>query len=269
MKDHSGKEKSLDHAIALEREAYEFRSQQNIEKAFESYDKAASLYRDAGEHLKSAMCYASAATCWNIRTGWQPLRNAATRHHFAAEEAIKAKSYDYARSLFREAALLYEREGDGENYSACFMGAQRADGNYSREIFLYGRSGQMPGGFLEIQWKDRLAALGRWIFNILSRLVWGYGERPSRALLTGGFVILLSAFFYDISNLILVHGISQPINYLEAVYFSVITFATVGYGDFLPTGWARIISVLEGLSGIFFAPLFLVALTRRYLRMSR
>ena len=77
-------EETLEQAIALERQAHEFRSQQKIEEAFNLLDKAASLYRQAGEHLKSALCYASAATCWNIHTGWQPLRNAATRNELAA-----------------------------------------------------------------------------------------------------------------------------------------------------------------------------------------
>ena len=74
----------LEQAIALEREAYQFRAEQKIQQAFETYDKAATFYRDAGEHLKAALCFASAATCWNIHTGFQPLRNASTRTHLAA-----------------------------------------------------------------------------------------------------------------------------------------------------------------------------------------
>ncbi len=269
MQDPSKKEHSLKQAISLEREAYDLRSQQQIEKAFEAYDKAASFYQEAGEHLKSAMCYASAASCWNIHTGWQPLKNAATRNHFAAQEAMKSKSYDYARSLFREAAILYEREGDGENYSACFMGTQRADANYAWEIFLRGKSDEARAGLLEVKWKDRVAALGRWLFNTLSRLIWGYGERPLRTLLFAAGVILVSAFFYDVSGRVLSHGVLKPVSYFDSLYFSIVTFATVGYGDYLPVGWVRLVSVLEGLSGIFLAPLFLVALTRRYLRMYR
>lgn len=260
-------EEILARAISGERKAHELRSQEKIEEAFNAYDEAASLYANVKEHLKSAMCYASAASCWNIRTGWQPLRNAATRNELAAEEAMKAKHYDYARSLFREAALLYEKEGDSEHYSVCFYESQIADAKKSWAIFT--QKSEEARSTQEALWKDRLVAFARFALNIFGRVTWGYGERPFQTFALAAFIIVGSAFLYSVSDQILVEGVARSVSFWEALYLSVITYTTVGFGDYLPLGWTRIVAVHEGLAGIFLTPLFLIGLTRRYLRMYR
>lgn len=264
---------NLEHAMRLEREAHELRAQQKIEEAFEAYDRAAALYRDNGEHLKAALCFASAATAWNIRVGWQPLHQSATRTYWAAREAMKAGNYDYARSLFRDAAHLYEKEGDAENYSLCFVESQHANRKRAWELFLNARDERLfEASSWHVGWKDRFLAFFNWLFSVASSLIWGYGERPFRATASALFVIMVCAAAYYLSSFsghVLAEGAVRPVQFGEALYMSVITFSTVGYGDYLPLGWARIFSSVEALSGIILAPLFLVALTRRFLRMYR
>lgn len=61
-------------------------------------------------------------------------------------------------------------------------------------------------------------------------------------------------------------GTTNPISsYFDALYFSGLTFTTIGYGDILPLHWMRGFAVLEGLFGIALAGAFLVSLTRRYI----
>jgi tetratricopeptide (TPR) repeat protein len=255
----------LEQALALEKEAYALRLEQRVDLAFEAYDKAASLYRKLEEHLKAAVCFASAATCWNIHTGEQPLRNAATRNHEAAKEAMLAKNYDYARSLFREAAALYEKEGDFENYSQCFIRWHQADAMRAWEIVTHGLSREGAKYSL----KDRALAFLQWFFNGWNSILWGYGERPFRIILAAIAVIFVCAFIYAGTDLVVWSGIRKPIHFFEAIYFSVITFTTVGYGDYVPIGWARLVAMFEVFSGVFLVPLFVVGLTRRYLRIYR
>jgi tetratricopeptide (TPR) repeat protein len=260
----------LEQATSLERRAHELRSKGKTEEAFVLFDEAASFYRTAGESLKAALCFASAATCWNIHTGWQPLHNAATRSDYAAREALKAKHYDYARSLFREAALLYEKEGDHEGYSECFWQSQIADAKRSWEIFFHKKNERGLADLSEnVKWHDRAAAFLRWALNIFGRFTWGYGERPFRTLILAGFIIVVSAWVYFFSGKILHEGGVGAVSFPEALYLSIITYSTVGFGDYLPMGWTRIFASGEALAGIFLTPLFLVGLTRRYLRMYR
>jgi tetratricopeptide (TPR) repeat protein len=254
-------------ATQLEREAQQYHSQGEIDKAFHAYDKAAGLYRDLGEHFKAALCFAASATCWNIHTGWQPLKNAATRSHFAAEEALKAGHYQYASSLFREAALLYAKEGDDEHHTACYLLTKRS----LRQVYLESVLRRQAAGEMLLDTPEtigeRARNLVRYGLSLFYDLLWGYGMLPFRML--GGIVLVICfcAFIYTFAgHPVSVNGVTRGISFIEGLYFSAITFATVGYGDYLPLGWLRLVAVWEALSGIIMMALFLVALTRRYLR---
>lgn len=254
-------------ASDLEREAHRLRGEYKIDQAFQTFDQAAKLYQEAKEPLKAAACFSSAATCWNIHTGWQPLRNAATRNEFAALQAIEAKDHAYAETLFSEAALLYEKEGDFTKFSYCYRRAK--DARLARLWKTFTQQEPAPHvavGLEKVSWRNRLATFLRWIFGTLNRLIWGYGELPFRTLGIAGTVIVLSALCYYISGTVLTGGFVQRIGLFESFYLSITTYTTVGYGDYLPMGWIRGVAAVEALSGIFFTPIFLIALTRRYLR---
>lgn len=78
--------------------------------------------------------------------------------------------------------------------------------------------------------------------------------QPGRFLIAGLIVILFFAFLYFISGM----------NLFDALYFSGITFTTIGYGDISPTGFMRALAVGEGVLGISFTSAFLVALVKKY-----
>lgn len=113
--------------------------------------------------------------------------------------------------------------------------------------------------------------------RVLSKLVdifCGYGEDPLRVVLFSIFLILACAsayFFLDTTS-------ANPIyadmtgwkfylfEFLNAVYFSVVTFTTLGYGDISPVGMARFIAALEAFLGSFTMALFVVVFVKKMTR---
>lgn len=257
----------IDQASALEREAHRLRGELKIDQAFQSFDQAAKLYQEAKEPMKAAVCFSSAATCWNIHTGWQPLRNAATRNEFAALQAVEAQDDAYAETLFSEAALLYEKEGDFSKFSYCYRRAKDARLSRFWKTFTQMRPQACAAIGLEpVPLRVRIKTFAYWVFGTVNRFVWGYGELPFQTLGIAVGVIFLSAFCYYSSGTVLTGGFVQKIDIMESLYMSIMTYTTVGYGDYMPMGWVRVVAGLEALSCIFLTPLFLIGLSRCYLR---
>ena len=73
--------------------------------------------------------------------------------------------------------------------------------------------------------------------------LWGYGERPLRVIRFALLIIGLSSLYFYF------YGPTGG-RVVDSIYFSVITFTTLGYGDISPTDdYAKIICSLEALLG--------------------
>jgi hypothetical protein len=61
---------------------------------------------------------------------------------------------------------------------------------------------------------------------------------------------------------------SGPIrgDFWQALYFSVITFTSVGYGDIQPIGITRAFASIEALLGIFLISLFVFVFCQKMVR---
>lgn len=104
----------------------------------------------------------------------------------------------------------------------------------------------------------------------------GYGEEPLRII---GFTLLLIfvyALFYmlsglryegEIIQLNLSLGFTQNMWHLfDAIYFSIVTFTTLGYGDIAPHGFSRFLAATEALIGSFTIALFVVVFVKKMIR---
>ena len=53
---------------------------------------------------------------------------------------------------------------------------------------------------------------------------------------------------------------------LNTLYYSLVTFTTLGYGDMHPTGWLKALSALEALTGAVFMALIVAVIARKWMR---
>jgi hypothetical protein len=51
----------------------------------------------------------------------------------------------------------------------------------------------------------------------------------------------------------------------NTLYFTIITFTTVGYGDITPLSWMKMVASFESFLGVFFTSSFVVSLSRRFM----
>lgn len=78
----------------------------------------------------------------------------------------------------------------------------------------------------------------------------------ARALVTGSAILLLSfALLYFFATkygqgILGTYPNAQFPTFWDSLYFSVITFSSLGYGDFRPVGFSRILASLEVFSGL-------------------
>lgn len=113
----------------------------------------------------------------------------------------------------------------------------------------------------------------------LARWTMGYGQSIWRILLTSALFILVCALAYPLTGGIqesdsqLVYNLGDLstettgrvlLVFFKSLYFSTITFATLGYGDIQPIGgWARALAAIESIVGAVLMALIVVVLYRR------
>ena len=123
------------------------------------------------------------------------------------------------------------------------------------------------GIFYELEMDTRRhLATGRekiWL-NVLW-LMCGYGERPQNVVLCFLCTIFGFALLYSVSHLEGPDG-TVGFQFHEALYFSIVTFTSLGYGDIRPVGIAKLFAGLEAVTGLFLTSLFIFVFCRKMLR---
>jgi hypothetical protein len=136
------------------------------------------------------------------------------------------------------------------------------------------------GRFFQSQMIMRRMQMPRWsqrrLWSKLADLICGYGELPQRVFLFSLTVIMGAALVYFVGGVASPAGLiavstelplaDNLLNFLSCLYFSVVTFTTVGYGEILPHSWVRAIAALEAFTGAFSISLFVVVFVKRMTR---
>ena len=88
-------------------------------------------------------------------------------------------------------------------------------------------------------------------------LLFNYGDEISLnprqllfdTLVSGLFLIMAFSLLYWAGGLSVSEGKTYSPSALDALYFSAVTFSTLGYGDFAPSQDFRILAALEAIIG--------------------
>lgn len=121
--------------------------------------------------------------------------------------------------------------------------------------------------------REWLTDLSEYFLNAYSRATMGYGYSMGRVMLSGAVVLLLGTILYTImhchSGMLdgLKHTCSTPTETLavftDSLYFSVVTFSSLGYGDITPLHYARFVAVWQALAGIILSAQFVYVLATK------
>ncbi len=179
--------------------------------------------------------------------------------------------------------IIYERLGDREKSDSMFVLEMRA----KRKLRMLQAKENLTNAK---DFKNKLKAIMRYIRTwidvqaekVLADWITKYGTNWRRILKSSGFVILGTGFLYwTLSHFqtakdpvlgipigtIYTDGASQGIpGFLNALYYSLVTFTTLGYGDMHPTGWLKALSALEALTGAVFMALIVAVIARKWMR---
>lgn len=106
-----------------------------------------------------------------------------------------------------------------------------------------------------------------YIPSVIMAILCGYGEKPARIVISALFTVLFYAMIYYVLGA--VQNTQSPgytVSWSDYIYYSAVTFTTVGYGDFLPKahGLFRLLAASEAFLGVFLSGLFVFTLARRY-----
>ena len=185
--------------------------------------------------------------------------------------------------VFESVRFVRNTYGDDESFWRFIKQSAQEAGYYqlAGESFYKERCAHFWHKFRGVNYDDLSGKdkLMRWIVGIkllpeliFGRLLFGYGERPIRVLFASAAVVLLCALFYASSFSHIswrVDGHVVEPSYIDGLYFSTITFTTLGFGDIYPSPdhlLTRTVAMIEALCGVSLMSLFVVTLSKRYSR---
>jgi len=96
--------------------------------------------------------------------------------------------------------------------------------------------------------KEQFNNLVKVIADFISYLIWGFGERPLRIVMSSLIVLTCYAFIYYCSDINKLQS-----DMINSYYLSIVTFTTLGFGDITPLGnnTYKLIVGSEALLGAF------------------
>ena len=216
------------------------RSLADSERAQEAFDTAAAC-SEAGDEERAVPEFLRASKLAERAREWYLAAVACRRLGDLFHTPDPPHDLDRAFRMYRRAIYAFEQCGHFEDARQLSYRLMKMKLRHAAELGL--------------PWNVRVELFLYW-------LVAGFGYRPRRVVGSALAVIVTFAAAYLATD-----GIrgpdGEPVGFWEAIYFSGITFATIGYGDFVPAPHMRLVAFTEGALGAFAMSFFVVVLANR------
>jgi tetratricopeptide (TPR) repeat protein len=220
-----------------EADAYQFDSIQ-AEEAFEAAVEAA----QSGNEEEAVQHFIRASKIAEIAREWHMAAVACQRVGDFLIHPPPPYDIERAFRMYRRAIASYEQ---------CGLFAEARELAYRQMCIKMQRAGE-----LKLPWVHRLELYLQWAAA-------GFGYRPFRVMALALSIVTLYACIYLFTNGVVMAGTQVPPDFWRCFYFSGITFATVGYGDFAPAPHIRMVALSEGFVGAFTLGFFVAVMANR------
>ena len=203
--------------------------------------------------------------------------------HFWKSAAVKAEEANLdSWSLYRQAGAMYGRDLDHHQSAVLYRKAaklaikeikckeniQNLFIDCRTQFELSGHTDKASQIFIdESDYKLKSYPLFQKVPLFMYKYLATYGESPWRVVFWSFLLILVCAIIYSFSGIY--SSVTEDVTYSFAtsVYYSIVTFTTLGYGDYSPaSSLTKTVSSIQALSGLLLTSLFLVTVVRKYSR---
>ena len=141
------------------------------------------------------------------------------------------------------------------------------EGDYTKSGEFYIHEMRMKRNRYSVERKTEIRAWWKLFWNWFYNITCGYGERPKRVVFNAFVVIITFTLLYYFGEGIGKGGDEEYEPSLrESFYFSVVTFTTLGYGDFSPKPDFQLLATAEAFIGAFTIALFVLVFGRQVMR---
>jgi hypothetical protein len=163
-------------------------------------------------------------------------------------------TYEVISKNFKQLRVLYQSNGMRQESSESFYKERLYEMKSKLPHFQFFKAIPYLWKYgWKYVWKElrkSVVSLTKFITDFISYVIWGFGERPLRIIATSLVVILIFSLFYFNSSIQDATG-----NYINSLYFSVVTFTTLGFGDITPLksdgSFYKLLVASEALMGAF------------------
>jgi hypothetical protein len=214
------------------------RDSHDAEQAFKEAVRAA----EAGNVAEAVQCYLRAAKIAETAHEWFLAAVSFQRVAEYLRSPGGVVNPDRALRLYRRAVAAYEHCGLFVEARELTYRVQHLKMRYARQLGL--------------SWFWQAEMYFYWLTS-------GFGVRPLRVFVSAVVLVLVYGLLYWAIDGV-IHSQGHPVaGFGDALYFSGVTFSTIGYGDFLPASHARLLALTEGGLDLITMSYFVVVLANR------